>query len=54
MTPTQQVAFSAQRFIKGLPSEHGKRNFNPLQNFRSAESHIMFYAFDLLVRRGEP
>ena len=33
--------------------EQGKPNFNLLQNFRSAESHIMFYAFDVLVRRGE-
>ena len=33
--------------------EEGKPNFNLLQNFRSAESHIVFYAFDVLVRRGE-
>jgi len=33
--------------------EEGKPNFNLLQNFRSAESHIMLYAFDVLVRRGE-
>jgi DNA ligase D-like protein (predicted ligase) len=33
--------------------EQGKPNFNLLQNFRSAESHIMFYAFDVLVRRDE-
>jgi DNA ligase D-like protein (predicted ligase) len=33
--------------------EQGKPNFNLLQNFRSAESHLMFYAFDVLVRRGE-
>ena len=33
--------------------EQGKPSFNLLQNFRSAESHIMFYAFDLQVRRGE-
>jgi DNA ligase D-like protein (predicted ligase) len=33
--------------------EQGKPNFNLLQNSRSAESHIMFYAFDVLVRRGE-
>jgi ATP-dependent DNA ligase len=32
--------------------EQGKPNFNLLQNLRSAESHIMFYAFDALVRRG--
>jgi ATP-dependent DNA ligase len=33
--------------------EHGKPNFNLLQNFRSAESHIMLYAFDVLVRKGD-
>jgi ATP-dependent DNA ligase len=33
--------------------EQGKPNFNQLQNSRSADSHIVFYAFDLLVRRGE-
>ena len=33
--------------------EQGKPDFNLLQNFRSAEPHIMFYAFDVLVRRGE-
>jgi ATP-dependent DNA ligase len=33
--------------------EQGKPNFNLLQNSRSAESRIMFYAFDVLVRRGE-
>ncbi|HTF66990.1 MAG TPA: RNA ligase family protein [Edaphobacter sp.] len=33
--------------------EQGKPNFNLLQNSRSAESHIMFYAFDVLVRRRE-
>jgi DNA ligase D-like protein (predicted ligase) len=33
--------------------EQGKPNFNLLQHFRSAESHIMFYAFDVMVRRGE-
>jgi DNA ligase D-like protein (predicted ligase) len=33
--------------------EQGKPNFNLLQNFRSEKSHIMLYAFDLLVRRGE-
>ena len=33
--------------------EQGKPNFNLLQNFRSSESHIMLYAFDVLVRRGE-
>jgi DNA ligase D-like protein (predicted ligase) len=33
--------------------EQGKPNFNLLQNFRSGESHIMLYAFDMLVRRGE-
>ena len=33
--------------------EQGKPSFNRLQNFRSADAHIMFYAFDVLVRRGE-
>ncbi len=33
--------------------DQGKPNFNLLQNYRSAESHIMLYAFDVLVRRGE-
>jgi DNA ligase D-like protein (predicted ligase) len=33
--------------------EQGKLNFNLLQNFRSSESHIMFYAFDVLVRKSE-
>jgi bifunctional non-homologous end joining protein LigD len=32
--------------------EEGKPNFNLLQNFRSAESHIVFYAFDVLVHDG--
>jgi hypothetical protein len=31
----------------------GNPNFNLLQSFRSAESHIIFYAFDVLVYRGE-
>ena len=31
--------------------EQGKPNFNLLQNYRSAESHIMLYAFDVLVRK---
>jgi ATP-dependent DNA ligase len=33
--------------------EQEKPNFNLLQNSRSAESHIMLYAFDVLVRRSE-
>ena len=33
--------------------EQGRPNFNLLQNYRSAESHIMPYAFDVFVRRGE-
>jgi ATP-dependent DNA ligase len=33
--------------------EQGRPNFNLLQNFRSAESHIMLYALDVLVRKGE-
>lgn len=30
----------------------GRPNFNLLQNFRSAESHITYYAFDVLVYEG--
>jgi len=30
----------------------GHPNFNLLQNFRSAESHITYYAFDVLVHKG--
>jgi ATP-dependent DNA ligase len=33
--------------------EDGKPNFNLLQNFRSARSRIVFYAFDILVHKGE-
>jgi DNA ligase D-like protein (predicted ligase) len=33
--------------------DQGKPDFKLLQNFRSSESHLMFYAFDVLVRRGE-
>jgi DNA ligase D-like protein (predicted ligase) len=33
--------------------ERGRPDFNLLQNYRSAKSHIMLYAFDVLVRRGE-
>src|ERR1700712_4641285 len=29
----------------------GKPNFNLLQNFRSAEEHIIYYAFDILVHK---
>jgi bifunctional non-homologous end joining protein LigD len=29
--------------------EEGRPSFNLLQNFRSAASHITFYAFDVLV-----
>ena len=29
----------------------GRPNFNLLQNFRSAESHITYYAFDILVHK---
>ena len=31
----------------------GRPNFNLLQNFRSAESHITYYAFDVLVHKGK-
>ena len=30
----------------------GKPNFNMLQNFRSSEAHIIFYAFDILIHKG--
>jgi bifunctional non-homologous end joining protein LigD len=30
----------------------GRPNFNLLQNFRSAEAHITYYAFDVLVHKG--
>ena len=33
--------------------DQGTPDFNLLQNFRSSQSHLMFYAFDVLVRRGE-
>ncbi len=33
--------------------EQGRPNFNLLQNFRSAASHITFYAFDILFHRGK-
>ena len=31
----------------------GRPNFNMLQNFRSAEAHIHYYAFDILVRKNK-
>jgi ATP-dependent DNA ligase len=33
--------------------QEGKPNFNLLQNFRSAESHIIYYAFDILIHGGQ-
>jgi ATP-dependent DNA ligase len=30
----------------------GRPDFNLLQNFRSAESRILYYAFDILVHKG--
>jgi bifunctional non-homologous end joining protein LigD len=30
----------------------GRPNFNLLQNFKSAESHITYYAFDILVHKN--
>jgi DNA ligase D-like protein (predicted ligase) len=33
--------------------KEGKPSFNLLQNFRSAASHIVFYAFDILFHKGE-
>jgi len=31
----------------------GRPNFNLLQNFRSAECHITYYAFDVLIHKGK-
>ena len=31
----------------------GHPNFNLLQNFRSAEAHIHYYAFDILAHKGK-
>ena len=31
----------------------GHPNFNLLQNFRSAEAHIHYYAFDILVHKNK-
>jgi ATP-dependent DNA ligase len=31
----------------------GRPNFNVLQNFRSAEAHIHYYAFDILVHKNK-
>ncbi len=31
--------------------QDGKPNFNLLQNFRSAEAHIVYYAFDILIHK---
>jgi bifunctional non-homologous end joining protein LigD len=51
--------------LKGLPDgtvldgevvamgEDGKSDFNMLQNFRSAELHIHYYAFDVLMHKGK-
>ena len=30
----------------------GRPNFNLLQNFRSSEAHIIYYAFDILIHKG--
>ena len=50
--------------LKSLPSgtvidgelvaigQDGRPNFNLLQNFRSAENHIVFFAFDLLIHKN--
>jgi DNA ligase D-like protein (predicted ligase) len=51
--------------LKGLPGDtvidgelvalgpDGRPDFNLLQNFRSAESRIFYYAFDILIHQGE-
>jgi len=33
-------------------TEDGRPNFNLLQNFRSAEAHIRYYAFDILIHKN--
>jgi ATP-dependent DNA ligase len=33
--------------------EQGRPRFNLPQNFRSAASHIIYYAFDIIYHRGE-
>jgi DNA ligase D-like protein (predicted ligase) len=33
--------------------EQGRPSFNLLQNFRSAASHITYYAFDILIHQGK-
>jgi bifunctional non-homologous end joining protein LigD len=33
-------------------NDSGRPDFNLLQNFRSAESHIHYFVFDLLIRTG--
>jgi bifunctional non-homologous end joining protein LigD len=33
--------------------DRGAPSFNLLQNYRSADAHVMLYAFDILVRSGE-
>ena len=50
--------------LEGLPDEtvidgelvalasDGRPNFNLLQNYRSAESHIIYYAFDVMTLKG--
>lgn len=50
--------------LKGLPDEtvidgelvalasDGRPNFNLLQNYRSAESHIIYYVFDVMTLKG--
>ena len=51
--------------LKGLPGDtvidgelvalgpDGRPDFNLLQNFRSAESRILYYAFDILIHQGQ-
>jgi ATP-dependent DNA ligase len=34
-------------------NQEGKPNFNLLQDSRSAESHIIYYAFDILIHGGQ-
>src|ERR1700722_1398744 len=61
---TEKFGYIAKA-LKGLPKEtivdgeivavdtQGRSDFNLLQNFRSTESKIHYYAFDLLMLKGK-
>jgi hypothetical protein len=44
---------SSRRWILVALGPDGRPDFNLLQNFRSAESRIVYYAFDILVHEGQ-